>query len=77
MNGSLANMEPFRSRPRYENVNWRRAACANGECAEVGQQGDMILMRSTLAPDVIVSYTAAEFRVLRLSFQAGQFDDLG
>jgi hypothetical protein len=71
-------MKPYRMRSGHEDVNWQKPIfCANGECAEVGEKDDKILMRSTVDPDVVVSYTAAEFHALRLSFQAGQFDDLG
>jgi hypothetical protein len=63
---------------RAEQPVWRKSSfCAAGECAELAQQGEMILMRSSLAPHAIVKYTADEFRALRLSFQSGEFDDLG
>jgi|HubBroStandDraft_4_1064222.scaffolds.fasta_scaffold1329113_1 hypothetical protein len=62
---------------RSKTVVWRKSSfCAAGECAEVAKEQDMILLRSTLAPGVVVRYTLEEFRALRLGFQAGEFDDL-
>ena len=56
---------------------WRRSSfCATSECAEVTRKDGMILLRSSLAPRVVVKYTPEEFRALRLGFQAGEFDDL-
>lgn len=56
---------------------WRKSSyCANSECAEVTRDGDRILVRSTLSPEVVVTLTAAEFRALRKGIQAGEFDDL-
>jgi Domain of unknown function (DUF397) len=58
-------------------LNWNKASfCSSGECAEIARDGDMILMRSTLAPSIVIKYTAEEFHALRLGFQAGEFDDL-
>ena len=63
---------------RHKGADWRRSSfCVQGECAEVTRQGDMILLRSSLAPRVVVRYTPEEFRALRLAIQAGEFDDLG
>jgi hypothetical protein len=57
---------------------WRTSSyCANSECAQVARDGDRILLRSTLAPEIIVTLTPAEFRALRLGIQAGEFDNLG
>jgi hypothetical protein len=36
----------------------------------------MILLRSSLAPRVVVKYTPEEFRALLRGIQAGEFDDL-
>ena len=59
-------------------AEWRRSSfCATNECAEIGRKNDKILMRSSLAPRCVVSYTREEFRALRLAMQAGEFDDLG
>jgi Domain of unknown function (DUF397) len=63
---------------RLKRAAWRRSSfCAAGECAEIARKDDMILLRSSLAPRVIVKYTPEEFRALKLAFQSGEFDDFG
>lgn len=52
-----------------------RRFCTAGGCAKLVHAGDKILLRSSHEPRVIVKYTPAEFRALRLGFQAGEFDD--
>lgn len=49
----------------------------NGEYALITREGDKILVRSSLAPRKVVTYTQDEFRALRLAILAGEFDDLG
>ena len=49
----------------------------NGEFAVITREGDKILVRSSLAPRKVVTYTQDEFRALRLAILAGEFDDLG
>jgi hypothetical protein len=69
-------LETMRSQP----TAWRRSSyCASGECAEVtkSDNSDNVLVRSTLAPQCVLSLTTAEWRALRLGIQAGEFDDLG
>lgn len=62
---------------RPKTAVWRKSSfCAAGECAEIARKDDVILVRSTLAPRVVVRYTPEEFRALRLGFQSGEFDDL-
>lgn len=62
---------------RPNRVAWRRSSfCAQGECAEIASKDGMILVRSSLAPGKVVTYTPDEFRALRLGMQAGEFDDL-
>ena len=61
-----------------KSVKWRKSSfCAAGECAEIAKDGEIILMRSTNAPRVVVKYTPEEFRALKLAFQSGEFDDIG
>jgi Domain of unknown function (DUF397) len=60
-----------------KSADWRRSSyCAAGECAEIAKDGDVVLMRSTNAPRVVVKYTPEEFRALRQAFQSGEFDDI-
>jgi hypothetical protein len=62
--------------PRSKQTAWRRSSfCAAGECAEIARKDDVILLRSSLAPHVVVKYTPDEFRALRLGIQSGEFDD--
>ncbi len=62
---------------RSERTAWRKSSyCAQGECAEIAKKDDTILLRSTLAPGAVVTYTLEEFRALRLGIQSGEFDDL-
>jgi len=66
----------YRTQAKRVGAQWRRSMfCANGECAEIAKDNGYILMRSTLAPKVMVRFTPAEFRALRRGFQAGEFDD--
>jgi hypothetical protein len=68
-------MKLFELRPRQ--AAWRRSSfCATGECAEIGRKDDKILMRSSLAPRVVVRYSPEEFRALVQGIRAGEFDDL-
>jgi hypothetical protein len=63
---------------RSKQIAWRKSSfCAAGECAEIAEKDDMILMRSTLAPHVVLKYTVDEWRALRLGIQSGEFDDIG
>jgi hypothetical protein len=47
-----------------------------GEYAVITREGDKILVRNSLAPGKVVTYTQDEFRALRLAILAGEFDDL-
>jgi hypothetical protein len=67
-------LDQIRSRP----IVWRKSSyCAAGECIEIAQKNDVILMRSTLAPRAVVRFTAAEWRAFSQGLQAGEFRDLG
>ena len=64
---------------------WRKASfCASGECVEVAQRNDMIVLRSTNGPRGItvgprrsVHYTTQEWQTFVRGVKAGEFDDLG
>jgi hypothetical protein len=61
-----------------KSAKWRKSSyCAGGECAEIAKDGEIILMRSTNAPRVVVKYTPEEYRALKLAIQSGEFDDIG
>jgi hypothetical protein len=69
-------MRIFEAWPK--SVDWRRSSfCAAGECAEIAKDGEMIVMRSSNAPRVVVRFTADEFRALKQAFQSGEFDNFG
>jgi hypothetical protein len=55
----------------------RSSSPGNGEFAVITREGDKILVRSSLTPHKVVTYTQDEFRALRLAILAGEFDDLG
>lgn len=64
---------------------WRRAKCANTECAEVkrvfrrsaGTDEGMVLVRSSQTPYKIAEMTDGEWAALVAGIKAGDFDDLG
>lgn len=68
-------MKLYELRPKR--AVWRRSSfCASGECAEIARKDDMVLLRSTLTPRVVVKYTPEEFRALVRGIKAAEFDDL-
>jgi hypothetical protein len=68
-------MRLYRAR-RVKADDWRKSSfCAQTECAEITHDDGVILLRSSLAPRVVVRYTPEEFRALRLGIKAGEFDD--
>ena len=64
---------------RLNKPAWRKASfCASGECVEVSQQEDMIVLRDSKEPHAsVLRYTAEEWRSFVLGVKAGEFDDLG
>jgi Domain of unknown function (DUF397) len=58
-------------------TQWRRGSeCGNGECVEVAAAADSVLVRSSQRPEVVLEFTASEWRVFARALQAGEFDDL-
>jgi hypothetical protein len=56
---------------------WRRSrACANTECVEVAALAGEVAMRSSQSPNVILTFTEAEWRQFVLGVKAGDFDDV-
>jgi hypothetical protein len=58
-------------------VAWRKSSfCQNSECAEVGEQGGEVILRSTRSPGEVTRLTAAEWQALVKGIQAGEFEFL-
>jgi len=56
---------------------WRRPrGCANSECVEVAALAGEVAVRSSQSPDVILTFTKAEWREFLLGAKAGDFDDV-
>lgn len=56
---------------------WRRALdCESTSCAEVRRHGETTQIRSSLAPDEVVTFTADEWAVFRAGVAAGDFDEM-
>jgi Domain of unknown function (DUF397) len=56
---------------------WRRPrACANTECVEVAALAGQVAVRSSQSPDVVLTFTRAEWREFLRGVKAGDFDDV-
>ncbi len=57
-------------------TEWRRSsACEAGACVEVAHAMDMVLVRSSLRPDVVVEVTGAEWSAFLAGVRAGEFGE--
>jgi Domain of unknown function (DUF397) len=58
--------------------HWRTASlCTGGECIEVAQVDDLIMLRDSLQPrGDILHWTVQEWRSFIVGIRAGKFDDL-
>jgi hypothetical protein len=67
------------SRARLNEPAWRKASfCASGECVEVAQQEDMIVLRDSKEPrGNLLRYTTEEWESFVRGVKAGEFDHLG
>jgi hypothetical protein len=54
---------------------WHRT-CEGGACAEVAARGDVIMLRSSLSPDAIVTLTRDEWRDFLAGAKDGRLDHL-
>jgi len=56
---------------------WRKArACANSECVEVAALADGVAVRGSRTPDVVLTFTPAEWGAFLHGVKAGEFDDV-
>jgi hypothetical protein len=59
-------------------IEWRSPRrCASGECLQVAQHKQEILLRSSAAPQMIIRLSPAEWETFRAAVISGDFDDLG
>jgi hypothetical protein len=59
-------------------VMWRRSSfCASGDCLEVAEQDQMILIRDSKNPgQAPLRYSRAELKAFAEAIKAGELDDL-
>jgi hypothetical protein len=64
-------------RQRNAQAVWRKSrACATSECVEVATLADGVAVRGSRSPDVVLTFTKAEWRAFLLGAKAGDFDDV-
>ena len=54
---------------------WRKS-CESGACIEIAAQGDTVMVRSSVAPDVILSLMRTEWHEFLAGAKEGLFDDV-
>ncbi|MFD9720539.1 DUF397 domain-containing protein [Streptomyces sp. NPDC059076] len=61
-------------------IKWRKSSkSTDGEgnnCLEIAEQGDLILLRESDSPDVIIHTSREKLRAFLGGAKAGEFDDL-
>jgi len=64
-------------RQRNAQAVWRKArACANTECVEVAALAGEVAVRGSRIPDVVLTFTKAEWGAFLRGVKAGDFDDV-
>lgn len=57
-------------------TGWRRSStCEASACVEVKHAVDVVLVRSSLRPDVVVELTGAEWSAFLAGVRAGDFEE--
>lgn len=60
---------------RHAAARWKRTrGCADSHCVEIFDGGHEIHVRNSKAPDVLVQFTPAEWRVFLAGVKRGDFD---
>jgi hypothetical protein len=70
---------PGMGKRRQQNAEavWRRSrACANSECVEVAALAGGVAVRGSQIPDVVLTFTKAEWGAFLRGVKAGDFDDV-
>jgi hypothetical protein len=58
-------------------LTWHKGIpCESGACVETAWRGEEVLLRSSLAPEVIVALSRAEWRTFLTGAKEGRFDHL-
>jgi hypothetical protein len=64
-------------RQRNAQAVWRRSrACATSECVEVAALAGEVAVRGSRTPDVVLTFTKAEWGAFLQGVKAGDFDDV-
>ena len=64
-----------RDRQAADRVSWR-GNCESGACVEIAVHGEAVMVRSSVAPEEIVTLTRAEWREFLDQARTGLLDDL-
>ncbi|GAA1013958.1 hypothetical protein STXM2123_3965 [Streptomyces sp. F-3] len=59
-------------------IQWRKSSYSeqSGNCLELATVGDLVLVRESDEPDVVVRTTRAKLAAFLAGAKAGEFDDL-
>jgi Domain of unknown function (DUF397) len=60
----------------WEQPVWHARHCENGACVEVAVQGESVMVRSSVAPEAILTLARAEWDAFLTGARDGLFDDL-
>jgi hypothetical protein len=59
-------------------ATWRKSSfCAAGECLEIAQKDDTVLLRNNRSPRVVVRVSTEEWEAFAKGFVSGEFADIG
>jgi hypothetical protein len=60
----------------WEQPVWHARQCESGACVEVAVQGESVMVRSSVAPEAILTLARAEWDAFLTGARDGMFDDL-
>jgi Domain of unknown function (DUF397) len=73
----MQNPAATNRQPDNAQIVWRRPrACANSECVEVAALADEVAMRCSRSPDLVLTFTKAEWGEFLRGAKAGDFDEV-
>lgn len=63
---------------RSKQTAWRKSSfCAAGECLEIAQKDESILLRNSRLPRTVIQVTAEEWQAFSKALATGEFADIG